>query len=681
MKVCGLFCFVWQCGVSSPKLHTRFVHCQTSFSFERLTLSNAAHTQSHQAPPVIAWQIPNRRTALWFWLRASIHIARRAVGNYFDPRVTRFARSNELTNAPIIAESRTPLWTDGRSDESALVAGKVENLRRARHAFDGIVLPAGSMLSFWKQMGRVSRLRGFVEGREVRSGCVVPTIGGGICQLTNALAMCAHQAKMSFVERHTHSARIQNQSELQASQLVDATVFWNYVDLRFQTPFDFRIEIELTADELIVRFRGAQSVNTPKTPGGKAALIFLKATVPNNLPPPVARGCTTCNETECFRHRSVSLPRTNEHTAVLLNTWTPEFAAYLSQSAAHADWYAPWVRKKRRTAGAWIQSNPRTNTSALLAAFRKMLLLRKQTGEGGGRQSAIMRGDQWVASALASKLKSYHTHLVVDQTLLVPLAKCGALDGRHYDVLVHSFPVTELQAQLDRAVHRQPHAASLVDFRANEAFGDIEKSALLRANALITPHVAVSQHLKKIGAKSVRILPWHVPKAAVHVYESPQNETPIVVFPASALARKGAYELAYAMRELGWDLWVLGTAPSDPLMWRDVKVKYLNHNDSEWLSMADVVVLPAYVEHSPRSLLQAYGCGIPIVVTAACGLPESMCAAVVREGDASGLISTLREVVMRGSRSKRPTSATISERIKLKEPRLNDGHSIARSVA
>jgi glycosyltransferase involved in cell wall biosynthesis len=580
-------------------------------------------------------------------MRASVHIARRATENILDPRVTRFTLSNELTNAPIIAESRSKLWTDGRSEEFALIAGKVENLRRALRAFDGIVLPAGSMLSFWQQLGRTSRLRGFVEGREIRSGCVVPTLGGGICQLTNALATCAHQAQMRFVERHSHTARIQNQPTSETSRLIDATVFWNYIDLRFETSFDVRIEVEMNADELIVRFRAARSIHATQLRRQTATQILLKSIGVDATLPPIARGCMTCNETECFRHRGTDSHRVNEKTVVLLNTWTPEFASYLNQTAAHADWYAPWLRKKRRIGGSWIQSNPLTKMTARIAAIRKMLLLRRQTGEGGGRQSALMQGDQWVANALVSKLKPHHTHLVIDQTLLVHMAVSGALGGRHYDVLVHSFPATELEVRLDRAAKHQPNVASLVDFRVNNAHSDIELSGLLAARILITPHVAVADYLRKLGAKSVHVVPWQVPNAAAHTSKRAPNQTPIVVFPASALARKGAYELANVVRELGWQLWVMGAASSDHTLWHGVSVKHVGYQNREWLSAADVVVLPAYVEHSPRILLRAFAHGIPIVATAACGLPASMCAAIVGEGDASHLTLALKDVVIR----------------------------------
>jgi len=78
---------------------------------------------------------------------------------------------------------------------------------------------------------------------------------------------------------------------------IDATVFWNYVDLRVVAVFDFRIDVELTQDELVVRLR---ATDAPRSAAQKPpALIPIAADMPST---PVARGCLTCDETDCFRH-------------------------------------------------------------------------------------------------------------------------------------------------------------------------------------------------------------------------------------------------------------------------------------------------------------------------------------------------------------------------------------------
>jgi len=155
------------------------------------------------------WTMPTRLGAAWLRLRVWRLVALRAWRDLRAARVERHRAGDALADAGVVAERRSALWRDGREDEFRLVAGKVENLRVARRAFDGVVVPAGAVFSFWRQLGRPTRGRGFVEGREIRAGCVVPVIAGGLCQLSNALAACALECGMTLVERHAHTARIE----------------------------------------------------------------------------------------------------------------------------------------------------------------------------------------------------------------------------------------------------------------------------------------------------------------------------------------------------------------------------------------------------------------------------------------------------------------------------------------
>ncbi|MGH9821383.1 MAG: VanW family protein, partial [Pyrinomonadaceae bacterium] len=46
-------------------------------------------------------------------------------------RTQKFEKGNTLLGSPVIAESRTPLWTESEPEERILVAGKIHNLRLA----------------------------------------------------------------------------------------------------------------------------------------------------------------------------------------------------------------------------------------------------------------------------------------------------------------------------------------------------------------------------------------------------------------------------------------------------------------------------------------------------------------------------------------------------------------------
>ena len=149
---------------------------------------------------------------------------------------------------PVRFEARSRLWVDTDKRERIWEAGKVKNLGLACACLDGAVVDADGVFSFWAQIGRASRKRGFVEGRMLQQGCMVPSVGGGLCQLSNALYGLALESGCEIVERHAHSVRVHG------APVRDATVAWNYVDLRFRVKQRTRIVAKLSDEELIVAF-------------------------------------------------------------------------------------------------------------------------------------------------------------------------------------------------------------------------------------------------------------------------------------------------------------------------------------------------------------------------------------------------------------------------------------------
>ena len=187
-----------------------------------------------------------------FWLKSRILIARRLMLNLASGKAfRRYRRAAAIpADARLLALDEHPVYTATDPREQELELGKVHNLRIAAAAVDGIVLHADEEFSFWAAAGRPGRGKGYVLGRELRQGCMVPSIGGGICQLTNALSRVAHRAGMELVERHSHTA---HPPGFFIDDTTDATVFWNYIDLRFRSPVAVRIGARLSESTLVVR--------------------------------------------------------------------------------------------------------------------------------------------------------------------------------------------------------------------------------------------------------------------------------------------------------------------------------------------------------------------------------------------------------------------------------------------
>ncbi|HEX8653598.1 MAG TPA: VanW family protein [Allosphingosinicella sp.] len=186
-----------------------------------------------------------------FWAKSRLLMLKRLASDAMaaDRRHTR--RLDTLpADAVLLAQDERPLYALTEPRERDLELGKVQNLRVGAAAIDGLLIEAGETFSFWRAAGRATRAKGYVIGRELRQGCMIPTIGGGLCQLTNALSRVAHAAGMEIVERHSHSARPDG---LFVDGATDATVFWNYIDFRFRTPRRVRLGARLTGTTLVVR--------------------------------------------------------------------------------------------------------------------------------------------------------------------------------------------------------------------------------------------------------------------------------------------------------------------------------------------------------------------------------------------------------------------------------------------
>ncbi|RYG26020.1 vanw family protein, partial [bacterium] len=252
--------------------------------------------------------VPRRWDSLVFTTKAGVLHLRRAARNLREP-VPLHGRGEPLSR--ILAEVRTPLY-EGKEPEMEL--GKAQNLRLVATRLDGLRIPAGETFSFWRQVGRCTRRRGFVRGREIRQGCVVPSIGGGICSITNALYEAALTAGLEVVERHPHTRVIPGSA---AERGMDATVSWNYLDLRMRAAFDWEISVRLTRNESVVTIRGEAPGVARRSP-----LTHLSVNSVGD--------CATCEQDGCFRHRDRP-QMIRSRTAYWVDEVWPEFAAYVDE--------------------------------------------------------------------------------------------------------------------------------------------------------------------------------------------------------------------------------------------------------------------------------------------------------------------------------------------------------------
>jgi len=74
-----------------------------------------------------------------------------------------------------------------------------------------------------------------------------------------------------------------------------------------------------------------------------------------------------------------------------------------------------------------------------------------------------------------------------------------------------------------------------------------------------------------------------------------------------------------AARALDLEMVVVGSQLEGGDFWKGINVTFRRF-DENWLDNVGLVVLPAFVEHKPRRLLEAVACEVPVIASSACGL-------------------------------------------------------------
>ena len=551
----------------------------------------------------------NLRSRAIFRVKRILLQARRGIRNGIRPP----AKLKRQPLLPyVVYESITLLRTGTDPKERLLTLGKIQNLRLVCRKLNGGVIESDQCFSFWFNVGKLTTRKGYVLGREVREGCIIPNVGGGICQLTNVLYQGALATGCHIVERHPHTIAVPGGP---TGKDADATVAWNDIDLQFQPSQSLQLECRLDRDSLVVRFRSLIPNHSEPAPKERVLLRVMNA-----------GSCVTCGQDDCDRHRPELLPTGKQHETLVMDAAWPEWKQYavcaegrllvsrIGKSGSRFDW-------------------PASAEPVTLAAARRSLLSRRAVGKlPADVRAAALEGDRIVAEALAHRLKFDDDSLVIASNLLPHLWRTGVLDGRRFRVALVRPPLAMLHSLLDNAQSRHPEAATLSDFRAPEDLVKLENEALAQCDGFVTCH----HGLAKEQQGPVELIPWSV---AVPNELNRQPER-LIAYPGPATARNGSASVRAAARALGLKVALLGSMLEDVSLWDGIELVAKDN----WHANACAIVQPSVFENRPLQLIQASHLGVPIVSTSLCGLAESEFFSVEFGCDES-LIEALRPLV------------------------------------
>ena len=131
-----------------------------------------------------------------------------------------------------ITDELGTFWTDAGGGE------RWTNLKTGSGKINGTILMPGETFSVYEATAPYDAEHGYAEGTAFENGEVVPSWGGGICQVSTTLYNAAIYAELEIVERHPHSMAV---DYVKPSR--DAAIFGKDMDFKFKNNYDTPIYI------------------------------------------------------------------------------------------------------------------------------------------------------------------------------------------------------------------------------------------------------------------------------------------------------------------------------------------------------------------------------------------------------------------------------------------------------
>lgn len=154
----------------------------------------------------------------------------------------------EITTNEIGTEAFPDLLSTFSTRYDASQTGRSKNLRLAAEKINGTVVMPGEIFSYNKTVGERTISAGYTEAAGYAGGKVVPTLGGGICQISTTLYDAVIYANLDIVERRNHMFLT---SYVGAGK--DATVVYGAIDFKFKNTRNYPIKIEASVKNGIAK--------------------------------------------------------------------------------------------------------------------------------------------------------------------------------------------------------------------------------------------------------------------------------------------------------------------------------------------------------------------------------------------------------------------------------------------
>lgn len=149
----------------------------------------------------------------------------------------------------VVSSYSSHLIKKGKGIDPVLQKNKAVNIKIASSKINGIIIRPGEVFSFWKTVGKITRGKGYRDGRIISANRLQPGLGGGLCNLSNTIHLMILHSPLEVTEFHSHSDALAPDEGERVPFSSGTSVCYNYVDYRFKNNTDQNIQLCLWCEK------------------------------------------------------------------------------------------------------------------------------------------------------------------------------------------------------------------------------------------------------------------------------------------------------------------------------------------------------------------------------------------------------------------------------------------------
>lgn len=124
-----------------------------------------------------------------------------------------------------------------------LQLNKAVNIDLAGSKINGLIIRPGETFSFWDAVGKITKKKGYKEGRVLKNNKLIAGMGGGLCNLSNTLHLLVLHSPLDVTEFHKHSDALAPDEGKRKPFSAGTSVSYNNLDYRFKNNTDQNVQL------------------------------------------------------------------------------------------------------------------------------------------------------------------------------------------------------------------------------------------------------------------------------------------------------------------------------------------------------------------------------------------------------------------------------------------------------